>query len=313
MELQKIYTDSDFSSAIVPDGQILLFNAIEDGKPVTRYKDSNGNFGTLSGSGGSADYYKCASVDTANKTWTGYKAVITDGIWSFAETNTVLPYTKLLPAVGKVYDAECTFMVSGFDIGLAVPQDGLIAYMPLPSDFEDVTGNVPLVHNNAVIQEFKGKNGLKSENSTYAQWDISSKMSGSGVFSFMLFTGKLAYSGWGTIAALGGNGNKFSLLHQNNGVRVDQPFYGETVGYLTEGQWSSLAITRDENNVVRYYVDGTLSRDDLNSGQVWDTSGLTVGYVLGSSDAGNSYVRDVCLYDRVLSADEIAEIHNKLI
>jgi hypothetical protein len=52
MDLQKIYTDSDFSSAIVPDGQLLLFNAIEDGKPVTRYKDSNGNFGTLSGNGG---------------------------------------------------------------------------------------------------------------------------------------------------------------------------------------------------------------------------------------------------------------------
>lgn len=67
MDLQKIYTDSDFSSAVVPDGQILLFSAIENGKPVTRYKDSNGNFGTLSGggggeSGGSADYYKCAAV-----------------------------------------------------------------------------------------------------------------------------------------------------------------------------------------------------------------------------------------------------------
>lgn len=67
MELQKIYTDADFSSAIVPDGQLLLFNAIEDGKPVTRYKDSNGNFGKLSGGGGesgggSADFYQCAEV-----------------------------------------------------------------------------------------------------------------------------------------------------------------------------------------------------------------------------------------------------------
>lgn len=66
MDLQKIYTDSDFSSAIVPDGQLLLFNAIEDGKPVTRYKDSNGNFGTLSGNGGGegggSDFYQCAEV-----------------------------------------------------------------------------------------------------------------------------------------------------------------------------------------------------------------------------------------------------------
>ena len=55
MNLQKIYTDSDFSNTVVTDGQLLLFNAIEDGKPVTRYKDSNGNFGTLSGGSSGAD------------------------------------------------------------------------------------------------------------------------------------------------------------------------------------------------------------------------------------------------------------------
>ena len=63
MDLEKIYTDDDFSSAIVPDGQLLLFNALEDGKPVTRYKDSSGVFGTLSGDGGgSIDFYQCAEV-----------------------------------------------------------------------------------------------------------------------------------------------------------------------------------------------------------------------------------------------------------
>ena len=55
MELIKIYSDSDFENAAVPAGQLLVFNSIEDGKVVTRYKDSSGNFGTLSGSGGSAD------------------------------------------------------------------------------------------------------------------------------------------------------------------------------------------------------------------------------------------------------------------
>lgn len=33
------------------------------------------------------NFYKCASVDTVEKTWTGYKAVLTDGVYAF---NTVV-------------------------------------------------------------------------------------------------------------------------------------------------------------------------------------------------------------------------------
>jgi hypothetical protein len=36
MDLQKIYSDSDFQNAVVPEGQILVFNGLEDGKVVTR-------------------------------------------------------------------------------------------------------------------------------------------------------------------------------------------------------------------------------------------------------------------------------------
>lgn len=38
--------------------------------------------------GSSMEFYKCASVDTSAKTWTGYKAVLTDGVYSFEETLT---------------------------------------------------------------------------------------------------------------------------------------------------------------------------------------------------------------------------------
>lgn len=55
MDLTKIYADSDFANAVVPAGQILVFTGLENGKPVTRYKDSSGNFGTLSGNDGGSD------------------------------------------------------------------------------------------------------------------------------------------------------------------------------------------------------------------------------------------------------------------
>ena len=49
MDVKKIYEDSDFSSAVVPEGTILTFNALVDGQVVTRYKDSSGNFNILQG------------------------------------------------------------------------------------------------------------------------------------------------------------------------------------------------------------------------------------------------------------------------
>ena len=48
MDVKKIFEDADFSSAVVPEGAILTFNALVNGQVVTRYKDSSGNFGTLS-------------------------------------------------------------------------------------------------------------------------------------------------------------------------------------------------------------------------------------------------------------------------
>jgi hypothetical protein len=54
-------------------------------------------------------YYKCASVDTVNKTWTGYElldSTVLNGV--FSETLTTgLSYTGMFPIVGHVYDASC--------------------------------------------------------------------------------------------------------------------------------------------------------------------------------------------------------------
>ena len=38
--------------------------------------------------GGSTDFYKCVSVDTVNSTWTGYKAVLSGGAYTFESTVT---------------------------------------------------------------------------------------------------------------------------------------------------------------------------------------------------------------------------------
>ena len=51
---------------------------------------------------GSMDFYKCASVDTSAKTWTGYKAVLSSGIYSFEKTPTAgLSCNTVVPVPGK--------------------------------------------------------------------------------------------------------------------------------------------------------------------------------------------------------------------
>ena len=62
-----------------------------------------------------AEYYKCASVDTSAKTWSGYKAVFdsTAGTWSFESGVTAgLTYTSVTPVVGSIYSADALVTVS---------------------------------------------------------------------------------------------------------------------------------------------------------------------------------------------------------
>lgn len=74
-----------------------------------------GNFMPGGTSGTSTEYYKCASVDTSAKTWSGYKAVFdsTAGTWSFESDATEgLTYTSVTPIVGGIYSADALVNVA---------------------------------------------------------------------------------------------------------------------------------------------------------------------------------------------------------
>lgn len=67
--------------------------------------------GSLSG-GTSAEYYKCASVDTEAKTWSGYKAVWGDNGYTISDDLTEgLVYSGMTPQVGTIYDSTCSVKV----------------------------------------------------------------------------------------------------------------------------------------------------------------------------------------------------------
>lgn len=104
----------NFANSVVKDGAVLLFS--EDGETLVA-KHPDGSFTEIgSGSGGgSAEFYKCASVDTSAHTWTGYKAVFDSGAgtWSFeSEVTEGLTYTSVTPEIGGIYSADALVIVS---------------------------------------------------------------------------------------------------------------------------------------------------------------------------------------------------------
>lgn len=130
---------SAFANSVVPPGSVLFF-AESDGNGGANMlqKKPDGTFSEVCES--SINFYKCASVDAVNHTWTGYLASIdsTTGVWSFAETATSgLTFDRLTPVVGSVYDEGCSFMVINYKAGL--PEDGLVFYLPLTT----VTATAP--------------------------------------------------------------------------------------------------------------------------------------------------------------------------
>ena len=60
------------------------------------------------GSGASMDFYKCASVNTSDSTWSGYKAVLNqDGYYEFEDYATTGLTYNIKPTINNVYDESC--------------------------------------------------------------------------------------------------------------------------------------------------------------------------------------------------------------
>ena len=52
------------------------------------------------------DFYRCASVNTENNTWTGYKAILSNGSYSFEQnvTENLSCGNGFVPIINEIYD-----------------------------------------------------------------------------------------------------------------------------------------------------------------------------------------------------------------
>lgn len=130
---------------------------------------------------GSMDFYKCASVDTSAKTWTGYKAVLSSGIYSFEKTPTAgLSCNTVVPVPGKIYTADALavieYLFEGFPaVSVTVPlsgdysgtvngnsidvssgANGNLSWGTFGDELSDTAGEVPLVFDGESYLDLNG-------------------------------------------------------------------------------------------------------------------------------------------------------------
>ena len=256
---------------------------------------------------GGENYYKCASVDTSAKTWTGYKAVLMNGIYKFeSAVTTGLQYTTVVPVVGKVYSADTLVLVKELYNG--IPTSNLLFYMPLSEHIDKApTGQRLQYDMNTITYStvddipcgyFANSRIQTQETYTWNEVTLS---------GFMKPTGGNAASGCVHIGADSSNQMLKFGAHENswfvstygggNGVDV----FGEED--ITD-RMHHVAVTLDSNKFMVIYLDGVKVHEVQTSVNL-PSSNIIIGNDSVVQFMYYGYLAAPRVYNRALTADEI--------
>lgn len=421
MELVKIYKDEDFANAVIPEGAVLTYTAVEEGKVVTKFRDEKGEIGIIAGGNteppepqieykggyfinnedgtltfmevnedtttaegivtdvnivdtgvdeplyntakadvtlgqvdadgnfqplafnglevsnsgnpetvenyygwngvlpvpnggirvGGSDYYKCASVDTTNKTWSGYKAVLTDGVYSFEENATTgLEYSNgYIPVVGGIYDQSTTVKVTKLYDGseYPIPREGLLFYAPLQTDYIDVISGKSAKQTGGDFTVHNGVNCLYLDGSEYIEWGDMTKNASE--YTLLLLVCPTDLYEWRSFIQLSGDDGHIDIAAKNGHLKE---WGGE---YMVESVWQTVAVAITQDKYGRAYLNGMLNGTSNGQSDYPTTiNSITIGSNKseGYNHKVEGYVAFAAVYNRVLSDTEITDIHNEL-
>ena len=255
----------------------------------------------VEGSGGAAEYYRCASVDTSAKTWTGYRAVLNDGVYTFEDTVTTgLSYTSVTPQVGKIYSADALARISS--LYGALPTDGLVLYAPLKEAKETAeTGQTISFLNPVSYEVTEGISaahltdrdvsipveGIKESITVSLFLKIPSGTGASSNGSFIFQYGPGVDS---SVFALQAKGSNFYFSGWNNDFEIDK-----RIG--TAFQHVCLSYN---GSAVKTYFNGVASSSASKALNLPEASTLS----LGSANL-EAYISALRIYNRELTEEEV--------
>lgn len=305
VEAENIITDS-ITGAVkyyIADG--VMYNAI------TGRAMYNVSVGSSGGSTAACDYYKCASVDTSAKTWTGYKATMTDGSYVFAGTETTgLTFgSGYTPKVGNIYNDICTVQIGKLYEKIAIPADGLILYVPFNGSIEAKYGKIDSASDTITFGEESGIkyanfNGHQFVQTTLDELPTECTMS----INFKAGANDLDYNMIKRLFSI----SDYDALHISYEGPTEAPYIeAESEGMSTgsrveQGTWHNFIYTKSSNK-RRIYLDGVefatsdyipQSTQTCYIARRWQYSDESYMFV------GSAF--DAAVWNRVLTSEEIA-------
>ena len=313
-----------FSNSVVPSGSVLLF-AESDGNGGSNLiaKNPDGSFSEIGGGSAGTEFYECASVNTSAQTWTGYKAVLNNGVYSFESTATTgLAYTSVTPEVGKIYTADALARVAS--VYMNIPSSGLVFYAPFSSSSGTAATGQTLEYNSSAHNvTFTTQNGIACAKSTASTspdtWavraDASTLPLGTSPCTMSIWL--KAENEWYNNAQDGmiGYGGEANYSYRQIGIgRASNYDYGNTfncyIGYLvastadytTPAQWHNLCAVYDGSHAILY-------RDGVQVSKTAYAVNTGSGYLtLMWNRLSDMYFAAARIYDRVLHPSEIAAL-----
>lgn len=198
-------------------------------------------------------FYKCASVDTTNQTWTGYRATFQNGTHVFSTTVTTgLSYgSGYQPVVGTAYNADCTVIVTLFT---GTPNTAItINGESLSGDNWTTTGN----------QSTTAKFGTHSiDLRSYKHISITHGLNVlTDAWTIGFFCSPVIFDSSRNVLVNNDNDTAGAFcLWLDNGSSATLNIRGSSSVTLdismTVGKWTHIRLTHIGNGVLRVYVDG---------------------------------------------------------
>ena len=252
--------------------------------------------------GGSGEYYRCASVDTETHTWTGYKAVLNEGFYTFEDTVTTgLSYTSVTPQVGSIYSADALVYVRS--LYGTIPTDGLVFYAPLAEDKTTAeTGQTMNFSGNVAYDVFDGVNGAFFNNAYFSS-SIGSTLS-EWTLSFWIKVLDDQMTGAGYFNAIPSSGETLIYIRES---KLDLRFYPpDDLGTdVAPENWNHIMVA-SSGNTCSVYQNGI-----FYSNKTWDKAKSFDQFYIGtrySKGTMKAYTAGLRIYNRLLSEMEAASL-----
>lgn len=258
--------------------------------------NSGGGGGGESG-GGSTGYYKCASVDTTAKTWTGYKAVLSDGVYSFEDTVTEgLSYgTVYTPRINGIYNDDAIVKAAGLYTGIPV---GHIFHASL-SNAQPSSGGA-LVQQGGSFSIIDGVPCYSASDNklTFFEFELSA-VNG---MSYSVWIYPRALSGWQNYISLNSTEYPFNLWSQDGKIGMWYASYSLWSPCLITktNRWYHCCLVYDSGKVI-FSFDGNIC-ETLTSMSFGNFTGGIIGK---NEDQVDAAFADLRIYDRPLTIEEI--------